>query len=131
MASAERVISTSIADVIAEPDSTVVLRFFPGSRATAETAAEVARAHVAAARGRKCPALADLRGMHSSDRAAREVGAGPDVVAITSHMAVLVGSPMTSIIGNFFLRVTRPAYRTRLFTDEGAARRWLREARNE
>ncbi len=35
----------------------------------------------------------------------------------------LVGSPMTSIIGNFFLRVTRPAYRTRLFTDEGVGRK--------
>jgi hypothetical protein len=69
--------------------------------------------------------------MLSSDRGAREVGAGPEVMAITSHMAVLVGNPMSRIIGNFFLRVTRPAYPTRLFTDEASARRWLREQRPE
>jgi hypothetical protein len=42
-------------------------------------------------------------------------------------MAVLVGDPLSRMLGNFFLRVSRPAYPTRIFTDEAAARRWLAE----
>ena len=123
------VIHTSVADVYTEPDGTVVLRFLAGSRVTAEATPAVIRAQISAARGGKRPTLADVRGIGSNDRAARELAAGPEIVAATLRMALLVENPVSRIFGNFFLRVTRPAYPVRIFTDEASARRWLSEAR--
>jgi hypothetical protein len=120
-------IRTAIADVYAEDDGTVVLRFRPESLATVESVPEVVRAHVAAARGAKRPALADVSGLKFADLEARKLAAGPEVAAVCSHMALLVGNPVSRILGNFFLRVSRPLYPTRIFTDEASARRWLAE----
>lgn len=39
--------------------------------------------------------------------------------------AVLIGSPIGSMIGNFFIRVSKPLRPTKLFTDEAAAKKWL------
>jgi hypothetical protein len=122
------VIHTSAADVFTEPDGTVVLRFFAGSLVTAAGTPEVVRAQISAARDGKRPTLVDLRGIASAERGARELAAGPEIVAVTLRMAILVENPVSRIFGNFFLRVTRPAYPARLFTDEASARRWLSEA---
>jgi hypothetical protein len=115
------------ADVYAEPDGTVVLRFRVGARLTRELTAEVTRAHIAAANGQKRPILADLRGLASADRASRELAAGADVEAATLRLALLVDNPVTRVLGNFFLRVTTPGYPTQIFSDERQARAWLKE----
>jgi hypothetical protein len=116
-----------VARVGAEPDGTVVLVFEPGCQLDAENTVGVVRAHIAAAAGQKRPTLADLRGMRSATREARELGAAADVVAITLRMAILVGNPVTRVLGNFFMLVTSPKYPTKVFTEEAAARAWLRE----
>jgi hypothetical protein len=118
---------TAYADVYAEPDGTVVMRYHAGVALDTAAAALVAAAHVRAAAGQKRPILVDVRGMVSVDRGGREVAAGAAVVAATSRMALLVGNPVTRVLGNFFSRVTTPGYPTRLFTDEAAARAWLKE----
>jgi hypothetical protein len=116
-----------IADVYAEADGTVVVRFRSAVRLTRELTVEVTRAHVAAANGEKRPVLADVRGVLSTDRASRELAVAPDVTGATLRMAILVGNPVTRVIGGFFLRVTTPRYPTRIFSDEQQAREWLRE----
>jgi hypothetical protein len=116
----------TVAMVGSEPDGTVVLVFAQGSRLDAENTLGIMRAHVAAAAGKPRPTLADLRGMRSATREARQLGASAEVVAITSRMAIVVGNPVTRVLGNFFMQVTNPKFPTRLFTDEAAARTWLR-----
>ncbi len=118
---------TAVADVNAEADGTIVLRFDPDCRVDERDAVEVVATHVALARGSRRPVLADMRGMISADRGTRELAAGPDVTAATSRLAILVGNPVTRVIGNFFLRVSSPKYPTRIFSDETLARAWLRE----
>lgn len=118
-------IRTAIADVYAEPSGIVVLRFRPNSRATLDDVRELVRAHVTAAGGIKRCAIADLRGLRFSDLEGRRLAAGPEVAAVTSRMALLVSNPVSRVLGNFFLRVSRPLYPTRIFTDEASARRWL------
>ena len=124
---AEQPIRTAVADVWVEADGTMVLRFRDGVRVMGEHGAEAVRAHLAAARGRKLRTLADVRGVIGNDRQTRQLAAGPEVAAVTLCMAVLVGDPLSRTLGNFFLLVSRPAYPTRIFTDEAAARRWLAE----
>jgi hypothetical protein len=118
---------TAAADVFAESDGTVVLRFHQGCRLNAQNTRELLHAHVAAAAGSKRATLADLRGMLSADRDARELGAGVEASDVTSCMALVIGNPLTRLLANFFLRVTNPVYPTKLFTDEAAARAWLQE----
>jgi len=45
----------------------------------------------------------------------------------TLCVAILVGSPVSRMLGNFFLSVSRPDYPTSLFTAEPDARGWLLE----
>lgn len=120
-------IRTAIADVYTEEDGTVVVRFRPNSLATLDAVRDVVRAHVAAARGGKRLTLIDLSGMTFADLEGRRLAAGPEIAAVTSRMALLARNPVSRILGNFFLRVSRPLYPTRIFTDEASARRWLSE----
>jgi hypothetical protein len=116
-----------VADVTIEPDGTIVLRFHRRLRLTVDQTREVARAHMALAGGVKRPVLADTRGLISADRGSRELGAGAGVCAATARMAILAGSPVSRLLGSFFLRVATPAYPARIFDDESEARAWLKE----
>lgn len=118
---------TSSALISEDADGIIVLRFDDGCQLDETAAAEVAAAHVELSAGRKHPVLADVRGMLSVERRAREVATRAGVSDVTARMALLVTSPVSRVIGSFFLRVNPPAYPARLFTDERRARAWLRE----
>jgi len=118
---------TSVANVSAEADGTIVLRFITECRLDEAAAAEVVTAHVELAAGARRPVLADVRGLISADRGSRQLAAGPDVSAATARLAILVGNPVTRVLGNFFLRVSAPKYPTHIFNDEDRAREWLRK----
>ena len=59
------------------------------------------------------------------ERAAREYYAGPELAAVVSAAALLVGSPVGRVIGTFFLRIAKPAAPIRIFTDKREALAWL------
>jgi hypothetical protein len=118
-----------VASVATEPDGTVVLVFESGCRLDADNTLGVMRAHIAAAAGMKRPTFADVRGMRSVTREARELAASDEIVAVTSRMAILVGNPVSRVLGNFFLVVTSPKYPTKIFSEEAAAWNWLRESK--
>lgn len=72
--------------------------------------------------------LVDMREVGTMDRAARGLFAGenPAIGAV----ALWVGSPLSVVIANFFLGLSRSANETRLFTDEADAAAWLHAARS-
>jgi len=43
----------------------------------------------------------------------------------TRAAAILIDGPVTVVLGNFFVRLSRPPYAVRLFKVEGEARTWL------
>lgn len=71
------------------------------------------------------PILVDIRKIRSISKEARDHFAmrdrKPGVIAI----AMLVSSPLSRIIGNFFLGLNQPAVPTRMFTDRDMAERWI------
>lgn len=76
--------------------------------------------------GRRLPVLVDSRLLKFQTRAAREHLAGPEAERVSTAVALLVGiSPVSRVIGNFFLRGQTLRAPTRLFTDEDAAVSWL------
>lgn len=98
-----------------------------GSRIDLDDVLWIRTRHQQIAGSKKLPVLVDARNVRSMSLTARRAAAGPDIARITSRMVVLVGGPVSAVIGNFFMRVARPPYPTRLFTDLEAAEAWLLE----
>jgi hypothetical protein len=73
------------------------------------------------------PIFADVRGMRSSGILTMRYTAGPEAAAVTSKLAMLVGSPVSRMLVNVLIGLWKPPYPTRLFTDEDEARAWLLE----
>ncbi len=88
-----------------------------------------ARANVAAtfeAAGRKrTRVLVDMRGVRSQTRAARQYFGSNDAEQVTSAVALVIGSPVSRVLANFFLRLHPGRIPTALFTSEDAAIGWL------
>ena len=59
------------------------------------------------------------------NRAARLEANDPRMKAVTLCMALLVKTPASAAVANFFLHVVKPPYPLRLFDDEAKARSWL------
>ncbi len=69
--------------------------------------------------------LVDLRTIKSVEGKARATYAGDEMAKIAIAMALLVGSPVSRVLGNFYIGLNRPSCPTKLFTDEAAALEWL------
>jgi hypothetical protein len=97
----------------------------------AEVAVEHARDNMAALLSlvapRRVPVLVDLRGIRSQSAEARAVFAGPEAVRVSNAVALLIGSPVSRVLGNFYLGFNKPVTPTRLFTTVSDARAWLLE----
>lgn len=72
----------------------------------------------------RLPLLVDMRPLKALDREARGRFSESDVV---TQLAMVVDSPLSRVLANFFLAVSRPAVQTRLFTSEANAVAWLTE----
>jgi hypothetical protein len=89
-----------------------------------------ARANIAAAAylagSRKVPVLVDMANIRTMSREARSYIGGEDAARFTSAVALLVGSPVSKVVGNFFLGLNRTPFPARLFTSESEAVSWLK-----
>jgi hypothetical protein len=75
--------------------------------------------------GRRSPLLMDLHDVSPQDRSVRmELARRDDLV---SAVALIVGTPLSRMMANFFLSVNKPLYPTRLFDNEASALAWLLE----
>jgi hypothetical protein len=70
------------------------------------------------------PIYCDIRGMKKADKAARDFLA-KEGSSYTKGVAIIVDSPMTKIIGNFYLGLNKPTAPTKMFTDKQEALAFL------
>lgn len=84
-------------------------------------------AYAALAGGTLRPILVDARGVHAIERGARRLLSGPRAAVVCSAVALVVGSPLSRVVGNFFVGLNRPGFPVRLFDDPQRALDWLRE----
>jgi hypothetical protein len=89
-----------------------------------------ARANVVAlarlGNGVRRPLLVDIGKRRSQSRDARNFYAGPEVARIVCAVALLVGNPLSRMLGNVFLGLTKPLVPTRLVEDRETGLVWLR-----
>ena len=98
---------------------------FPGSEETFEDAKENVAVTARLAGASKRPMLVDLRQAKSMSREVRQYYAGAETQRVLVATALLIGSPLSRAIGNFFMGLNKPIVPTRLFNDEAAAIAWL------
>jgi len=89
-------------------------------------AQEAVRAIGTLCAGRRRPVFVDMSAIKFMSREARTYFAGPETAEVESAAALLIRSPLTKAIGNFFMGLNKPLFPTRLFTSEAEALAWLR-----
>jgi hypothetical protein len=78
------------------------------------------------ANGKPYAVLVEFEEMVNVTREARELTASKDFLGKTIAEALLIHSLGHKIIGNFYLSVSKPHIRTKIFTDRTEALEWLR-----
>ena len=73
----------------------------------------------------KTRVLIDMTAVTEISKEARDYFANKRTASIQRATALLVSSPVSRTIGNFFMGLNKPISPTRLFTDPNKAIRWL------
>ncbi len=76
--------------------------------------------------GTKHPALIDMTNVQTIDYAARKYIA-EETGDVINAVALITRSPISRVIGNFFIGINKPTYPARLFTNQHDAIHWLQE----
>jgi len=98
----------------------------PGGDFLLDDAKEMMALHRRLTGGRAAGLLMDIRALRSLPHEVRIYFTQPEHVEVHRAVALLVGSPLSRAIGNFFLGFNKPAMPMRLFSDEQSALEWLR-----
>jgi hypothetical protein len=120
-------IETRIFYTSLEEDGYILTRVKPGSEIQLQDAKDNTAAVIKLSSGIIYPILVDLREIKSISKEARNHfsmrGRKPNVSAV----AMLVKSPVSRIIGNFFIGFNRPVIPIRLFSAEKSAITWVKK----
>lgn len=71
------------------------------------------------------PVFHEMSAIRSADRAAREEVASPYGQEQIKALAIIIRSPVSRVLGNFFIGLNKPSFPTRLFTNYDEAKAWL------
>lgn len=96
-----------------------------GARFSLDDAVESVDAMFRIGQSRARPVLVDMRGLLEQSREARAYFAGEEAARRVCAVALWVGSPVSRMIGNFFLRMGVQRTPSKLFTREDEAIAWL------
>ncbi len=77
------------------------------------------------ANGEKFPLIVDSRGIKSMTRDARNQFTTKGRETNVTSFAIIIDSPLSRVIGNFFMGINKPAVPTRLCENEEEAKKWL------
>lgn len=72
------------------------------------------------------PALVLMQDIGRVDREARALFASEEYTRLCSQTALVVGSPVSRVVGHFFIGLNRPRYPLKLFDHPEPAAQWLR-----
>jgi hypothetical protein len=105
------------------PDGIVQVVLAPRAAIVLEDAIAAVEAVTRLTGGRLSPLLVDLRDARPQARSAlREFARRGDVV---SAVALIVGTPLSRMMGDLFISLSKPLFPTRLFDTEASALAWL------
>lgn len=100
---------------------------FPNTVMTLEDGKESTRISAEMVNYEPHPLLCDLTNVVKMTQECRNHFAGAEHAKTFSKAALIVTSPISRIIGNFFLGLNKPLKPTRLFTNKEEGLKWLKE----
>src|SRR5215212_6277647 len=119
-------IVTRTAKVRLEEGGIVRATVLPGAVQTLADAIENTAAEVKLTKGERYALLVDMRQIRSQDREARQYYTRPGCEKTLRAVAIVIASPMSRVIGNFFIGFGTRSVPNRLFTSETEAMEWLK-----
>lgn len=75
-------------------------------------------------KGNKYPMLVDARKIKSIDKEARDHFSMRNREGKVNSIAILIGSPISVMVGNFFMGLNKPTVPTKLFSNSEKAIKW-------
>lgn len=72
------------------------------------------------------PILVDIRNIKSVSRESRNIYSSQETGELLSAAALLIGNPVSRIIGNFYLGINKTVMPVRMFTSDREAGDWLK-----
>lgn len=106
------------------PDGIVHLVWLPRTAADVDDAIAAFEAMAQLTGGRRSPLLVDMREIGPHDRATRAEWARH--LDLVTAVALIVGTPLSRMMGNLFINMKRPTTPLHLFDNEASALAWLR-----
>ena len=120
------VVETRTARIWLEDNEILRTVIYPKSELTFEDARDILDRHIELVGDNRVVSLVDIRQIKSVTREARTHATDESVSRFALALALIVDTPVSRVIGNFFLGINRPPYPTRLFTSEREAVNWLK-----
>lgn len=77
--------------------------------------------------GKKFPLLVDSRNIKYITKEARDHFSIKNRDTVVTSFAILIQSPLSRVVGNFFMGINKPSVPARLFTKESEALAWLKK----
>jgi len=121
-----REVTTSVCRLWIGSDGILRMTNLPGTEETIIEARENVAVGSKLQGGGKSHVLVDIRGIKSITKEARDYYSGDEAAKYTSACAILVGSPLTKVIGNFYLGINKTSFPLKIFSSEAMAVEWLR-----
>jgi hypothetical protein len=94
-----------------------------------EAAKQIVSDRIKMQKGVSYPVFCDMRGIKETDKAARDYLA-KEGSTLVKAVGVLIESPVTRIMANFYMSINQPTTPTRMFTDKSQALEYLYVHRN-
>ena len=117
---------TSMCKVWVGEDGIARIIHVPGAELTLEDAKETMAAYLKVNKGKRLPLFVDTAEMKSMTRESRLYYASEEAAKTASAVAIIVGTPVSRVLGNFYLGLSNPHLTSRLFTSEQEALEWLK-----
>lgn len=96
-----------------------------GASYTVEDTLQEFRIYSELMKGKKLLLFIDISGVRVVPRECRVMYAGDEAASLCFAVALLAGSPLSSVIGNFFMGLNNPKMHVKLFTSKETGIRWL------
>lgn len=91
-----------------------------------EDGLEVIAAVSTIAKDKPLPVLVDIRNAKGASHSCRKLFQSKELAKYQSAAAIMVDSPISHLIGNFFIGLNKTPFPTQLFTNQDKALNWLK-----
>ncbi|MYM56219.1 DUF7793 family protein [Thalassovita mangrovi] len=123
----EKRITTKTAVLTLTEDGIVRVSSPPDVVDTLATAQENARAFEKLCRGKKCPVLIYITATRGEPQEVRRFYSDLSLTIPVAASALVVSTPVSKVIGSFYIGINRPHHPIKLFTSETEAVEWLKQ----